>query len=106
MDDIESLFSFYNFEEEKKEEKKDKFSLEYIDSTPKSVAVLINLNLGLGLRRSVKDADELLRHTRLIEKFTQKQFYQLEFLDELPCGSYKIFSNQIREQLPVYIFKS
>jgi len=100
------LFSFYQFEEEKKEEKKDKFGLEYIDKTPNSIAVLINLNLGLGLRRSVKDETELLRHTKLIEKFTHKQFYQLEFLDELPCGSYKIFSDQVRERLPVYIFKS
>ena len=46
MKEIESLFSFYHFEEEKKEEKIDKFNLEFIDATPKSVAVLVNLNLG------------------------------------------------------------
>jgi hypothetical protein len=44
--EIESLFSYYHFEEEKKEEKIDKFSLEFTDATPRSVAVLVNLNLG------------------------------------------------------------
>ena len=106
MKQIESLFSFYHFEEEKKEEKKDKFSLEFTDATPRSVAVLVNLNLGSGNRKSISNADGLLRHTKLIEKFIHRQFYQLEFLDELPCGSYKIFSDQVRERLPVYIFKS
>jgi hypothetical protein len=86
----------------------EKFGIEHKDSRnqiPCGIAVLVNLNQGIGLRRSVKSEEELLRHIKLIEWCTFEQLYTLEFLDMLPCNSFKIFSDQPKEKIPIYIFK-
>lgn len=70
------MFSFYlGNEEEKNNDKKDKFGLDFTDITPRGVAVLVNLNLGENNRKSVKNEEELCRHIKLIEKCTHRQLY-------------------------------
>jgi hypothetical protein len=73
--DIDSMFSFYEKEEEKKEEIKDKFGLEFADIIPKGVAVLVNMNLGKNDHKSVKNEAELLRHIKLIDESIKNQHY-------------------------------
>ena len=69
------------------------------------MAVLVNLNLGENSRECVKSEEELLRHIRLIEACTQEQMYGLDFLDRLPCTSFRVYCDQRREDIGAYIFK-
>jgi len=69
------------------------------------IAVLININFGLKKKRCVNSKEELFAHIQYIRQATQKNQFGLEFLDLLPCNSYKIYSEKSRYAFPVQIFK-
>ena len=58
------------------------------------IAVLININYGLRKMRSVETKEELIAHIRYIKEAANNKEFGLEFLDLLPCNSYKIYSDK------------
>lgn len=75
------------------------------ETDAKGLAVLVNMNVGLNLKRSIRSRDEYLRHIELIKQCSREQLYFLEFLDRLPCKSYKVFGERTRKQyFPLLIF--
>ncbi len=72
------------------------------------IAVLISINHGHhGPRkfRSVESHEELCTHMDYIRESAKFGKFCLEFLDKLPCNSYKIYSDKNRNAYPVEIFK-
>ncbi len=67
--DINKKLLFYSKEDDE-DNNEGKFGIEPIDCSPRGVAVLVNLNQGIGIKRSVNSEEELLRHIKLIEECT------------------------------------
>lgn len=65
--------------------------------------MLINLNFGPNFKK-LEWKEKLIEHIRIIDECNQQSLYRLDFLEKLPCNSYKVFSKKNRNELPL-LFK-